>query len=165
MPRRRCCGQIEDYPVCRRFVPDPVSNQPDITLGYEEIEAIRLKDMVGLEQEECARQMALTRPTFQRILVNARRKLATAVIEGQIIAIEGGHFQMANRVFECVSCGQIWEEPPCTEGGKHGYEIACPKCGSMKKFKLTNGVRQACGGAGHAHGHDGSGGCCGGHHA
>lgn len=71
---------------------------------------------------------------------------------------------MANRVFECVGCAQVWEEPPCTEGGKHGYEIACPKCGSMKKLKINNGEKHACGGADHAHSHEhshgSSGGCC-----
>lgn len=71
---------------------------------------------------------------------------------------------MANRVFECVDCAQVWEEPPCTEGGKHGYEIACPKCGSMKKLKINKGEKHACGGADHAHSHEhshgSSGGCC-----
>ena len=68
---------------------------------------------------------------------------------------------MANRVFECVDCGQVWEELPCTEGGKHGYEIACPKCGSMKKSKISNGMKHACGGQGHDHHeHGAAGGCC-----
>lgn len=74
---------------------------------------------------------------------------------------------MANRVFECAACGKVWEEKPCSEGGKHGYEILCPQCGSLKKNKLVDGVRHACGGIGHAHdhGHHGEtghqGGCCG----
>lgn len=165
MPRKRCCGQIDEYPICRKFVPDPSAHIKTMALGYEEMEAIRLKDMVGLDQEECARQMALTRPTFQRILIAARKKLATALVEGQTIIIDGGHYQMVNRVFECVDCGQVWEELPCTEGGKHGYEIACPKCGSMKKSKINNGVKHACGGQSHSHHEQGTaGGCCGGNH-
>lgn len=164
MPRKRCCGQVDEYPVCRKFVPDQTEHELSMTLGYEELEAIRLKDVLGLNQEECADQMALTRPTFQRLLIAARKKFATALVEGQTIIIQGGHYQMANRVFECVDCAQVWEEPPCTEGGKHGYEIACPKCGSMKKLKINNGEKHACGGADHAHGHEhshgSSGGCC-----
>lgn len=65
---------------------------------------------------------------------------------------------MANRTFECQGCKHVWEEAPCSEGGKHGYEIECPKCGSLKKVKLENGERHVCGGAGHSHG------SCGGHH-
>jgi hypothetical protein len=34
----------------------------------EEIEAVRLKDLQRLEQEECAAHMAISRPTFQRVL-------------------------------------------------------------------------------------------------
>jgi len=90
-------------------------------------------------------------------LRSARKKVAMALVEGLAINIEGGNYVMKNRVFECSSCQHIWEEVPCTEGGKHGYELACPKCGSMKKVKLENGIKRACGG-----GHHGTeGGCCG----
>ena len=71
---------------------------------------------------------------------------------------------MANRVFECLDCNHQWEVAPCTEGGKHGYEIPCPKCGGSNKAKLAEGgAKHVCGG-GHGQGHThGQGGCCGGH--
>lgn len=60
---------------------------------------------------------------------------------------------MENRTFECTGCGHVWSVPPCTEGGKHGYEIACPECGGLTKSKImVDGSRSACGGHGHAHG-------------
>lgn len=62
---------------------------------------------------------------------------------------------MENRVFECAGCGHRWEEAPCAEGGRHGYEIACPKCGNESKYKITDGRRHACAGRKH------QGGCCG----
>lgn len=71
-----------------------------------------------------------------------------------------------NRKFECSDCGEVWEVGPCTEGGKHGYEIPCPKCNGMKKIKLSqNGTRHVCGGHshGHEHGRNHESGCCGGH--
>ena len=64
---------------------------------------------------------------------------------------------MENRVFECLDCGETWEVEPCSKGGKHGYEIACPKCASMRKTKIDKGVKHTCGGAEH-HDH-GDGGC------
>ena len=158
MPRKRCCGQIDEYPVCQKFV--SLEHEQIMSLGIEEMEAIRLKDMKGYAQEVCAKEMGLTRPTFQRILAAARKKIATALAEGQTIIIEGGHFIMKNRVFECLDCKETWEVEPCTEGGKHGYEIACPKCGSMNKTKLVDGERHACGGQGH-HEHKEGCGCCG----
>ncbi len=159
MPRKRCCGKVEHVPCCRRFVPENSAETAGVDLFLEELEALRLKDVVELDQIACAEQMEISRTTFQRILHSARRKIAQALLEGQAINIEGGHYVMTNRVFECVDCAHQWEEKPCTLGGKHGYEIACPACGSMKKSKLENGIKQACGGHQHTHGN----GCCG-HH-
>jgi predicted DNA-binding protein (UPF0251 family) len=59
---------------------------------FEELEAIRLKDLLGLEQEESAEHMGVSRPTFQRILIEGRAKIAAALIEGQAIRIEGGNY-------------------------------------------------------------------------
>jgi len=160
MPRKRCCGLISEYPVCHKFISEKNENHAVMILGIEEMEAIRLKDMIGYDQEVCGKEMGLSRTTFQRILIGARKKIATALVEGHSIEIRGGHYQMKNRVFECVDCGETWEVEPCTEGGKHGYEIACPKCGSMKKTKLDQEVRHVCGGSGD---HKDGGGCCGGH--
>lgn len=165
MPRRRCCGMIAEEPVCCNFMPSKArqaDEQDMLILRLEELEAIRLKDYKGLEQAECAKEMGLTRPTFQRILQSARLKIAAALVEGRGLHITGGDFIMKNRIFECMDCQHSWEEPPCTEGGKHGYEIACPKCGSMRKMKLDNGTKTECGGA-HEHQHEGGGCGCGGH--
>lgn len=157
MARQRCCGLIDGEPICRKFFPQGESGGKPVIVQLEELEAVRLKDIKDYEQAICASLMGLSRPTFQRILHSARIKIATALVEGRAIIIEGGNYIMKNRVFECVECHHVWEEVPCTEGGKHGYEIACPQCGSMKKMKLENGVKHACGGQQH----QGHGGCCG----
>jgi len=57
-------------------------------LTKDEIEAIRLADFEGLYQEEAANQMEVSRPTFSRILANARKKIANALILGRAIEIE-----------------------------------------------------------------------------
>lgn len=158
MARQKCLGIVDDEPYCRRFSPEGKAATGLARLSLEEFEAIRLKDRVGLDQVECAAAMGLTRPTFQRILRSARYKMATAIAEGHGIIIEGGNFLMRNRVFECMDCGERWEEAPCQAGGRHGHEIACPKCGGLKKVKIENGMRHECAG-GHGHRH---GGCCGG---
>lgn len=160
MARKKCCGLVDETPGCRRFIPDGAAQGEKVSVSLEEFEAIRLKDLAGLSQVGAAAAMKLSRTTFQRILRSARYKVAKALAEGKQIVFEGGHYHMNNRVFECVDCGKRWEEAPCTAGGKHGYEIACPACGSMKKVKVdSDGTRTACGGQGHGHGH----GCCGGH--
>ena len=157
MPRARCCGWVEDLPLVQKFMPQNQMNHGTIKLCIEEMEAIRLKDLVGLEQDACGQKMGLSRQTFQRVLKSGRTKVALALSEGQTILIEGGNYMIKNRVFQCLDCGNQWEVEPCTEGGKHGYEIECPKCKSMSKSKINvDGTVHQCGG-----GHHGAGGCCG----
>jgi len=135
-----------------------MSRWPEVFIQLEELEAVRLKDKVGLDQAECAETMGVSRATFQRILGAARLKIATALVEGRPIIIRGGNYLIKNRVFECVNCGYVWEAEPCTAGGKHGFEIPCPKCGTMRKLRLDSGVVHTCEGG--QHGEKGHGGCC-----
>jgi len=163
LARPRCCGVVDEEPCCRRFFPESGETAKAVLISLEEFEAIRLKDTIGLDQGACAMAMRLSRPTFQRILRSARRKVATALVAGRQIIIEGGNYIMRKRVFECLDCGQRWEEAPCTAGGRHGYEIACPKCGGMKKMKVAeDGTSTMCGGHQRGHGHGHGHGCCGG---
>jgi len=149
MSRRRCCGLIDDTIVCQTFIPQGQSRWPEVLLQLEELEAIRLKDKVGLDQVECAASMGVSRATFQRILGVARSKVATALVEGRPIIIRGGNYLIKNRVFKCINCDHVWEVEPCTTGGKHGFEIACPRCGNMKKMRLDNGIEHSCSGGQH----------------
>jgi len=57
-------------------------------LSKDEIEAIRLADLENLYQEDAANEMEISRPTFSRILNNARRKIANALILGKAIEIQ-----------------------------------------------------------------------------
>ena len=61
---------------------------------------MRLKDLEGMEQEEAAKHMEISRPTFQRILAGARRKIACALLTGKAIRIEGGNFRLAKCCFD-----------------------------------------------------------------
>ena len=80
----------------------------EINLAVEEAEAIRLKDLVGLDHEECAQRMNISRTTFARILNSARQKISDALLNGKAIRIEGGNFEMAARRFRCVN-GHEWD--------------------------------------------------------
>lgn len=56
-------------------------------LSKEELEAVRLKNMDGFHQGECARKMGVSQSTFQRILTAANKKIATALVKGRVIRI------------------------------------------------------------------------------
>ena len=66
--------RVEYMPQVECFKPAgiPLSRLEEVQIKVEELEAIRLKDHLRLEQEDCARRMQVSRPTFQRILVEAR---------------------------------------------------------------------------------------------
>ncbi|AIF50401.1 DUF134 domain-containing protein [Pelosinus sp. UFO1] len=146
MSRRRCCGLVEEIPYSKRFVPDNQRNVAVSEILIEEIESIRLKDVEGLDQQMCAEAMGVSRTTFQRILQRARFKVASALVQGQTILIRGGNYILKNRVFECLDCHHVWDVEPCEKGAKHGYEIPCPACNSMKKIKVSDeDVRCTCG--------------------
>lgn len=60
-----------------------------VVLKPDELEALRLADAEGLSQEEAAREMEISRATFQRILARARRQVALALSDGCALRIEG----------------------------------------------------------------------------
>ncbi len=59
-----------------------------VCLGLDEFEALRLADLEGLYHEEAAAQMNVSRQTFGRIISEARRKVAEAIINGKVLVIE-----------------------------------------------------------------------------
>jgi predicted DNA-binding protein (UPF0251 family) len=88
----------------------PLTHLQEVQMSIEEAEAIRLKDIEGLEQDECAQRMRVSRSTFARILLLARQKIADALFNGKAIRIEGGNYEMAVRRFRCGN-GHEWEVP------------------------------------------------------
>jgi uncharacterized protein len=126
--------KIENIPTIPYFIPSEtdVAEIPENILKLEELEAIRLKDLEGLEQGECAEKMEVSRPTFQRILLSAREKIADSLINGKTIHIEGGNFTRNICPVRCIDCGKEWMESyENLESIKNG-EYACPSCGSKK---------------------------------
>jgi predicted DNA-binding protein (UPF0251 family) len=82
-------------PGCSRFGPvDPDVDAERIVMSVDEYEAIRLIDLEGLTQEECAGQMNVARTTVQGIYNDARKKLADSLVNGKLLLIEGGDYQL-----------------------------------------------------------------------
>lgn len=126
--------RIENIPTVQYFVPsqsDTADLQENV-LKLEELEAIRLKDLEGFEQEECAEKMEVSRPTFQRILILAREKVADSLINGKAIRIEGGNFTRNICPVRCLGCGNEWMESYENMTSIRNGEYACPKCSSKQ---------------------------------
>jgi predicted DNA-binding protein (UPF0251 family) len=125
MSRPSKCRRVEFLPGVNYFKPAgiPLRDLEEISMSVEEAEAIRLKDLEGLEQEQGAEKMNISRPTFQRILASARQKVADALLNGKAIRIEGGNFELTWRRFRCHQ-GHEWElETPTSV-----LPERCPKC-------------------------------------
>lgn len=127
MPRPRRCRWVYYQPTVNYFKPRgvPMVYLEEVRLAVEECEALRLADLEGMYQEEAAKKLKVSRQTFGRILENAHRKIAEAIVKGKALRIEGGDYFMAKRIFHCRDCDHTWE---ISYGTKRPGQ--CPKCSS-----------------------------------
>lgn len=96
MPRPRLRRRIASMPSVTYFKPAGImlSQLGETIITVDEFEAVRLKDLLGLDQEEAAKKMNISQPTFHRLVLSARKKIAQALVEGKAIKIEGGSYKM-----------------------------------------------------------------------
>ncbi len=89
MVRPRLCRRIGFNPNITYFKPQgvPMRELEIVELTTEEVEALRLRNISELEQEEAAKKMNTSQSTFQRILSSAYKKITEALIEGKAIKI------------------------------------------------------------------------------
>lgn len=99
MPRPTKKRAVEFVPEITYFKPAgvPLNQMEEVELAYEELEALRLKDVEGLDQQESSERMEVSRPTFQNILTNAREKVSDALINGKAIRVKGGNHRFVDR--------------------------------------------------------------------
>ena len=95
--RKVCC-----LPRARSFGPlgdgeeDASDDGKTVCLQVDEYETVRLIDLNGCTQEECAVQMNIARSTVQMIYNEARRKMADALVNVKILIIEGGSYRLCD---------------------------------------------------------------------
>lgn len=142
MPRPQKTRRVNSIPGATHFKPAgiPLRVMEEVIVSIEEAEAVRLKDLEGLGQEECAVNMNVSRPTFQRILVSARRKIADALLNGKAIRIDGGNFEMSFRRYRCHN-GHEWNIP--LEVLEYESPQYCPTCKSTRitPFRVVEQVQ------------------------
>jgi len=89
MPRPRSKRNVQIQPKTSFFKPNGIPTRLlKITkLEIDELEALRLKHVKKLSQDECSKEMNISSSTFQRILATAHEKVSIALINGQAIQI------------------------------------------------------------------------------
>jgi uncharacterized protein len=102
----------------------PLSELETVVLSLDELEALRLADLEGDQQQEAATKMNISRPTFGRILDHAHKTVADALLHGKALQIQGGTVATCARErVRCRRCRRSWEVPtPATA------EFTCPRC-------------------------------------
>ncbi len=120
--------RISFVPENRYFMPNGKKEceLEEVVLKLEEVEAMRLKDLENLSQEECAERMHVSRQTFQIIIDGARKKVTQALTMGKAINIQGGNYTFNICKYKCVECGKEFDKP--FEKSHH----ICPDCASEK---------------------------------
>ncbi len=90
--RRRGQRWITEIPETRRFEPEGAKKGEGVKITLEELEAIRLVDLLELQQQEAALYMGVSRKAFWNDLRSGRKKIASALVYGLGITIEGGSY-------------------------------------------------------------------------
>lgn len=106
MPRPKKCRKVCSMPDCGIFGPaDGEKSSPDsVEMSIDEYEVIRLIDLKGYTQEECAVQMDISRTTVTGIYNDARRKLAEMLVHGKTLHITGGDIALCSQ--HSSECGK-----------------------------------------------------------
>ncbi|MEG0778068.1 MAG: DUF134 domain-containing protein [Oscillospiraceae bacterium] len=107
MPRPVKCRKVCCLPKCSRFGPldAPECCEKGVEMTVVEYEAIRLIDLEGFTQEECAMQMSVARTTVQGIYNDARKKLAESLVNGKTLLIRGGDYLLCEGKEDFCRCG------------------------------------------------------------
>lgn len=112
----------------------PMLDLEEVLLTVDQREAIRLADLQGLSHEEAGRHMGVSRATFGRIVKQARKIVADALISGKAINVQGGSYLIKSetRVFVCENCDHRWNAAPGS-----GHPGSCNECGSDDIYRIS----------------------------
>jgi len=99
--------------VCCRFrgrglkpIGQPLRDLEVVSIGLDEVEALRLADLEGLYQEAGAERMAVSRATFARVLTRARAKVADALVNQRALVVRAA--EVLEDEAEVPACPVHW---------------------------------------------------------
>lgn len=89
MPRPKIARRISCRPAYQCFKPNgvPMTELTAIPLAADELEALKLVDMNGLNQQAAAQALGVSRQTLGNIVASARHKVASALVGGMALEL------------------------------------------------------------------------------
>ena len=140
MSRPKKIRRMSSVPVLSGFKPYGLTSTKvkdnSVFLLCEEYEALRLNDYEKCNQCEAAAIMQVSRPTFTRIYLSARQKIASAFIEGRQIIIEGGKVQYDQNWYLCNDC-------KCSFNRMEEIPEKCPLCSSKSIIEYSPEIKKS----------------------
>lgn len=124
--KRRICAM----PRVNEFYPITNNKTEQIEITVDEYESIRLIDYLNFSQEDCANQMNVARTTVQSIYDTARKKIATALVEGKTLKIIGGSYDICSKGKNC--CGKDCCNRNCKNENCENENCKCSCCHKSK---------------------------------
>lgn len=94
MPRPKKHRHVCCHPSAYYFKPRgiPMAELEEIILHHDELEAVRLADLLAYSHEEAAKEMKISRATFGRIVELARKKIADGILNGKALRMNEEEF-------------------------------------------------------------------------
>lgn len=109
------------------------SKKDTAEVSLDMLEALRLADLEGLSQDDAATSMGVSRQTFGRIIEDARRLVADALINNKNIKfVSSDCVDFHNRELKCINCAFEWEAK-----FKVNEIVFCPNCNSTEVIKRS----------------------------
>lgn len=86
---------VKGEPQIALFSPRGKPGRPDeVELTVDQYEALRLADYKSANHKSAGMLMGVSRQTFERVLKEARKKVADGLVNGKIIRVTGGQFRV-----------------------------------------------------------------------
>lgn len=135
MPRQKKEKIVQNPPLFSLFKPAGIvrSACSRLSMTLDEYEAIRLADYRGLNHNEAAVEMEISRSTFSRLIECARQKTARFLIEGKELCIKGGNIHFRGNIIRCCECGHMFNIE------MEHIVSCCPVCHSENLLNLAGG--------------------------
>jgi len=133
MSRHKKDRIVNNPPLFKGFKPIGVVGRhlDNISMSIDEYEAIRLADYIGLNHEEAAIEMEISRSTFTRLIEKARGKLSKMLVKGSKLNIEGGNIHFKQNIIKCNNCGHMFNISIA------GSIDICPNCETDDLFNIA----------------------------
>ncbi len=133
MPRRKRLRKVVAPPGFKGYKPYGTSGKTSghVDLLYEEYEAIKLVDYDCMNHLEASKLMGISRPTMARIYEEARKKIATALVESKEIKTAFGNAWLDKSWYICEQCSTKFNLP------ENVSQQACPLCSSLNINAIT----------------------------